>query len=282
MGTVPRSSTVANAPRLQIPAISYQSLATNLHSGATDTNGVSDIFQAPNCSATDLLTDTDGDGTIDCFDQCKTDPLRVTDVDTDADGYPDCEDGCDNDSQKFVPGLCGCNVLDTDSDADGTADCTDACPNDPAKVAVGTCGCGVADVDLNSNGVVDCIESAAPTNPTPSGTTPPSSTPSATPTPDTSLPTQSPGTVTLRRSSAKAARIDLAVSLDIGTALAGYEVALERITGNTVSERVIFTANTSLTAKRLAKGRYRVRFRMVSTAGLRSQWSPYSNAFRVR
>ena len=282
MGTVPRTSTTANAPRLQIPAVSYQSLATNLHGGTADTNSLSDIFQAPNCSATDLVTDTDGDGTIDCFDQCKDDPLKVTDTDSDADGYPDCEDGCDADSQKFGPGLCGCGVLDTDSDADGTADCTDSCPSDPAKIAAGTCGCGVADVDLNSNGVIDCLESAAPTDPTPVGTTPPSSTPSATPTPDNSIPTQSPGSVSLQRAAAKAARINLSVTLNLGSNLAGYEVALERVNGNSVSEKVTFTKKTTITAKRLAKGRYRARFRVISSDGLRSQWSAYSNAFRVR
>jgi hypothetical protein len=286
LGTVPRTSATPGAPRLQIPAVAYQSLSTNLHTGATDNNGLSDIFQAPGCSATDLVTDTDGDGTIDCFDQCKDDPVRVTDTDSDTDGYPDCEDGCDNDPQKVGPGVCGCGVLDTDSDSDGTPDCTDNCPNDPAKVAVGTCGCGVADADINQNSIIDCVESQAPTSPTPSTTpgTEPTAVPTAaaSPTPDPSLSTKSPGTAALTRVNARSARIVLSPVLDLGAALAGYEVGLERIVGSRVNEAVTFTQNTTILTRKLSRGKYRARFRIINSAGVRSLWSAYSKTFTVR
>jgi hypothetical protein len=110
-------------------------------------------------------TDTDSDGTADCFDACPLDPLKVApgicgcgvaDTDSDADGVADCNDGCPNDPLKTAPGICGCGVADTDSDADGVADCNDGCPNDPLKTAPGICGCGVADTDSDADGVADC------------------------------------------------------------------------------------------------------------------------------
>jgi Tol biopolymer transport system component len=278
IGTVPRAGSTAGAPRIQVPAISYQSLATSLHSGAADVNNASDIFQAPGCAAADLVTDTDGDATIDCFDQCKDDPLKVTDKDSDADGYPDCEEGCDTDPQKIGPGVCGCGVADTDSDSDGTPDCTDTCPNDAAKTAPGTCGCGVADVDLNANGVIDCVESSAPTNPTPVGTTPPTTSP----TPSASLPTLDPGTARLERVNTRSLRILISSAINLGSGLAGYEVALERQTSTTVGERVVSTTNTAVLARNLSRGRYRARFRILNTAGQRSKWSAYSGRFTIR
>jgi hypothetical protein len=283
MGTVPRTSATPNAPRTQIPAISYQSLATNLHGGSADSNGLSDIFQAPTCSQVDLVTDTDGDGTIDCFDQCRLDALKVTDKDSDADGYPDCEDGCDSDAQKSGPGICGCGALDTDSDEDGTLDCEDSCPADADKVEAGTCGCGVADVDLNSNGVIDCVESSAPTSPTPAGTNaPPTPTSAVPPTPSVDLPSLSPGTVRIQKVSTRSIRINLSAEINLGSSFAGYEVALERVNNRTIGERVVFTVNNSVGARNLGPGRYRARFRMINVSGQRTQWSKYSNSFRVR
>ncbi len=176
VGLVPRT---VSGTLTQAPAVVYQSLATNLHSGAADTNGVSDVFQAPTCAAIDLTTDTDGDGTTNCFDQCPTDPIKVEDGDNDGDGSPNCADACPVDALKTAAGLCGCGVPDTDSDTDGTPDCKDLCPNDPAKTAPGGCGCGFVDLDQNGNGVVDCKEVATgtPVAGTPTPTVP------ATPTP---------------------------------------------------------------------------------------------------
>ncbi|MCP4740796.1 MAG: hypothetical protein GY871_00980, partial [Actinomycetales bacterium] len=45
------------------------------------------------------------------------------DTDSDGDGTPDCVDDCPNDPNKTEPGACGCGVADTDSDGDGTFDC---------------------------------------------------------------------------------------------------------------------------------------------------------------
>ncbi|MEY2785802.1 MAG: hypothetical protein RL277_2014, partial [Planctomycetota bacterium] len=118
-------------------------------------------------------TDTDNDGTADCFDACPLDPLKtapgvcgcgVADTDSDADGVADCNDGCPNDPLKTAPGVCGCGVADTDTDADGTADCNDLCPNDPLKTTPGACGCGVADTDTDADGTADCND-GCPTDP---------------------------------------------------------------------------------------------------------------------
>lgn len=168
--------------RIQRSSIVYESNATNLDSAVTDANAVSDIYQAPTCNTTDANTDTDGDGTTDCFDQCYKDPIKVEDTDTDSDGYADCEDGCLTDPQKSGPGTCGCGIAEIDSDADGTFDCQDTCPNDPGKIAPGACGCGVADTDANGNGTADCKDSTVPTPiATATPVTPPTAVPTATP-----------------------------------------------------------------------------------------------------
>lgn len=163
--------------RIQRSSIVYESAASNLDSTVTDTNSVSDIFQAPICSELDRTTDTDGDGTTDCFDQCFNDPIKVEDSDSDSDGTANCEDGCPSDPQKSGAGTCGCGIADIDSDGDGSFDCKDACPNDPAKIAAGACGCGIPDTDANGNGTADCKDSTVPT---PIATATPSAT--ATPT----------------------------------------------------------------------------------------------------
>ena len=49
-------------------------------------------------------------------------------TDTDGDGVLDCVDECINDVSKTTAGLCGCNVADVDSDGDGIPDCYDSCP----------------------------------------------------------------------------------------------------------------------------------------------------------
>ena len=112
-------------------------------------------------------TDTDNDGTADCFDACPLDPLKtapgvcgcgVADTDTDADGTADCNDLCPNDPLKTTPGACGCGVADTDTDADGTADCNDGCPTDPLKTAPGICGCGVGETDSDFDGIPNCTD----------------------------------------------------------------------------------------------------------------------------
>ncbi len=84
------------------------------------------------CTGTPNVTDSDGDGTINCNDACPNDP------------------------NKTSPGVCGCGNAETDTDGDGVVNCADGCPNDPNKNAPGTCGCGVADTDTDLDGVPDC------------------------------------------------------------------------------------------------------------------------------
>ncbi len=82
-------------------------------------------------------------------------------VDSDSDGDLDCNESCPNDPRKSSPGLCGCGALDDDSNGNGTADCLDPpdqCPSDPVKSEPGVCGCGTGDDDTNLNGVVDCLD----------------------------------------------------------------------------------------------------------------------------
>ncbi|MGE0087733.1 MAG: thrombospondin type 3 repeat-containing protein, partial [Desulfococcaceae bacterium] len=119
-------------------------------------------------------TDTDGDGTADCKDNCPNDPAKtekgicgcgIADTDTDGDGTADCKDNCPNDPAKTEKGICGCGVPDTDTDGDGTADCKDNCPNDPAKTEPGICGCGITDEDTDGDGVIDCPDNAGPAPP---------------------------------------------------------------------------------------------------------------------
>jgi hypothetical protein len=56
------------------------------------------------------------------------DAIVVFSVDQDGDGAVDCHDDCPNDPGKTSPGACGCGVADTDTDEDGTLDCDDNCP----------------------------------------------------------------------------------------------------------------------------------------------------------
>ncbi len=174
VGVIPRS-TIRNGAlvRTRSATVSYQTAATNICS-ESDTNGVTDIFQTPICTEAERTTDTDGDGTSNCFDQCASDPIAVESDDSDADGVADCEDGCSSDPQKVGAGLCGCGVPDTDTDSDSTPDCSDACTNDASKTAPGTCGCGIPDTDTDGDGTADCKETNSPN---------PNTTPAATPTP---------------------------------------------------------------------------------------------------
>ncbi len=113
--------------------------------------------------------DTDEDGVFDDEDNCPDDSNKivpgicgcgVADTDSDTDGTADCNDNCPNDSNKIVPGICGCGVTDTDSDTDGTVDCNDNCPNDSNKIEPGVCGCGVVDdlTDTDNDGTADCAD----------------------------------------------------------------------------------------------------------------------------
>jgi hypothetical protein len=80
----------------------------------------------------------------------------VADTDSDGDGTPDCNDQCPANPLKTEPGACGCGQADIDSDGDGTMNCNDLCPYDPDKTGPGACGCGVADTDSDGDGTPDC------------------------------------------------------------------------------------------------------------------------------
>lgn len=78
-------------------------------------------------------------GRCSCFID-ETDPFHL--VDTDGDGRIDCADECVYDAFKTEYGQCGCGVSETDSDGDGFADCRDQCPLDNTKIVPLECGCG--------------------------------------------------------------------------------------------------------------------------------------------
>ncbi|MBK8181196.1 MAG: thrombospondin type 3 repeat-containing protein [Planctomycetes bacterium] len=137
--------------------------------GTTDTDGDGFIDCADNCPlvSNPSQLDTDGDGVGDDCDGCPLDPLKTApgvcgcgtpDTDTDGDGTPDCIDGCPLDPLKIAPGFCGCGNPETDTDGDGTPDCVDGCPLDPNKIAPGVCGCGNPDTDTDGDGTPDCID----------------------------------------------------------------------------------------------------------------------------
>lgn len=111
------------------------------------------------CGAPEL--DSDGDGFLDCADDCPDDAEKrgpaecgcgVPDVDSDGDGVADCNDLCSADPHKVERGECGCGVADADTDGDGGLDCREECPVDPTKTKLGACGCGVPDDDTDGDG----------------------------------------------------------------------------------------------------------------------------------
>ena len=94
--------------------------------------------------------DSDGDGTVDCLDDCPYDPSKtlrgacgcgVSEVNADNDRVPACFDLCDNDPNNIFPGECGC-VGQSNLRPAGTP-CTDpACPGQTNTTcnATGVCG----------------------------------------------------------------------------------------------------------------------------------------------
>lgn len=266
VGIVPR---IVGSVLSSAPAVVYQSVATNLASSA-DSNGVSDIFQAPFCSDADLASDTDGDGTSACFDQCPNDPTRVEDADSDGDGTPNCADNCPADASKIVPGLCGCGVADTDTDSDGTPDCLDGCPADINKIAPGVCGCGFSDADSNGNGIADCKETVSPT---------PS--PGATPTPST-VRGFVPAAPTVTRQASSAYLVDMSGS-GATFGVSKYIVQLFLVSSSGVKYVKQQIATTDTTTLSIAKkGQYKVRYALRATGGQVSKPSPFSGVFTVQ
>lgn len=141
--------------------------------------------------------DSDGDGVVDCADNCPDDANEGQE-DADGDGEGDvCDDCTDTDGDTYGdPGFAAntCtqdNCPDTgnagqgDTDGDGVGDAcdtctdtdgdgygdpdfsantcpTDLCPSDPNKVDPGTCGCNVDDsADSDGDGTSDCVDQCA-------------------------------------------------------------------------------------------------------------------------
>jgi hypothetical protein len=119
-----------------------------------DINGVGALYGFP-------IIDSDGDGVPDSGDNCPM--ISNTDqTDSDLDSIGNACDSCPADSQKAVPGYCGCNMPEvlTDANNDGTLDCLDEkdydmdgfsdkqeimCESDPADPNV---RCGISIVPI--------------------------------------------------------------------------------------------------------------------------------------
>jgi hypothetical protein len=114
--------------------------------------------------------DWDGDGVLDCEDDCPYDPTKTADLDGDGDGTPDCMDECPQNNNKIKSNACGCWVSDADcklppkpvctdprldTDNDGTPDCSDACPYDSTKTV---------DADGDGDGTPNCMDECPQNN----------------------------------------------------------------------------------------------------------------------
>jgi len=128
------------------------------------TLGVQYNFGGPNRNlgirATDIKTDTDGDGVLDIWDECpNTKPgIEVTsrgcelkNIDTDGDGDHvfDIVDDCPNTPPGIAVDARGCSL---DSDMDGVTSDKDRCPSSRAGADVDIYGC---ENDSDSDGVLD-------------------------------------------------------------------------------------------------------------------------------
>lgn len=91
----------------------------------------------------------------------------ISDADTDEDGAADCVDRCKDDPLKTDPGSCGCDQAEPN--ATGITSCSDACPTSVAKELPGDCGCDTPDTDQDADQVPDCID-PCPSNPHPAAT----------------------------------------------------------------------------------------------------------------
>lgn len=123
--------------------VAFLSDATNFVS--SDSNSLTDVF---------LIN-------VECLVDLGTSPS----TDTDGDATVNCSEDCGADASKTSAGTCGCGVSDVDTDGDSSADCNDECDSDAAKSSAGTCGCGVADTDSNGNTVPDCNDPTTSTLP---------------------------------------------------------------------------------------------------------------------
>lgn len=254
---------------IRVPVAAFDSDATNLVTPSRGSTN-NDIFISPRCTTTDASTDTDTDGTVDCFDQCWQDKSKVVDDDDDFDGVPNCVDGCPDDSLKDDPGVCGCGTLDIDSDADDTPDCDDQCPSDPLKVEAGDCGCGQVEVE-------GCGAAPTATPTSPSGTATPTVTPTGTPetafVPAAATLSKSGRTITVRIPA------PTLTGFYAGRVL-GYSVILNKKGVGRVASKFIRSRRTTFTVS--STGRYSVRYRIkIRQTGGGTVSTGYSKTARI-
>jgi len=104
------------------------------------------------------LTDADGDGVFDRYDQCADTRIgalvdkRGCPSDLDRDGVPDGLDRCPNTQEGATVDGAGCT---TDTDEDSVLDGLDQCPNTPKGALIDSRGCPT---DGDQDGVFDGID----------------------------------------------------------------------------------------------------------------------------
>ncbi len=168
-GQMPADETDAEEPNEE-PAASLEPAATDAPA-ADDECPNSDKTEPGQCGCDVEDTDSDGDDTPDCLDECVDDPDKTeegfcgcgeADDDRDGDETPNCLDECPDDPDKTEAGGCGCGEVDIDDDADGDGvfDCVDECPDDPDKSEPGACGCGYPDTAVGEEAICDVLSSA--------------------------------------------------------------------------------------------------------------------------
>jgi hypothetical protein len=92
------------------------------------------------------------DANIYSLENCVTCPQDCGPAtDSDGDGTADCIDECPNDPNKTQTGICGCGVADADSDNDGIKDCNDNCPTVANLDQQDSDGDGIGDVCQSSS-----------------------------------------------------------------------------------------------------------------------------------
>lgn len=121
----------------------------------------------------ELKRDTDGDGLLDRFDGCPTDPEDwdrfededgCPDVDNDGDGIVDDDDQCPDVEEDFDEYRDRDGCPDEDNDSDGFVDWKDRCPDEPEDNDGFQDRDGCPDLDNDEDGIPD-LEDRCPMDP---------------------------------------------------------------------------------------------------------------------